>query len=734
MRGWRDKIHKLIKMANSRTEKTAYNELPGLKVAICGAIAGALATLTLLAVAHLVDVIVLRHFYAFLIGYIATVFSSISLVITHTIMGAIAAYVHYRAEELMNSGQWLAFACFLPLFASTGVFIGDRLVQVAFTAESAITSLLRTALSVLVTLAMTWLFWTPWMAFYRIWLDRYVQRQRALKQEPEATASIVHEDNDSMESSRSYMRVRRQIALIRKHRRDGLSNDDAVRFGLFKDVSGEFVDSADGKWSPQTSRRSAVRRIGLASAVVLAAVLLAGSLYGRFVPGGLKGVLGVQSSTTDGPAIRVLVKSADVSTGHISDLIDQALDTVQKEARVDVANIDRFSMFAVRAIMADGESGIIIGTREELRDMANLGMLVDLNPMIERDQVDLAEFVDPCIEELSNGDTVFGLPLSTSPLLLYINTKALSHTDLSPTVPPVLWSDLMTYAKSLTWFTASGGTQVVTQLGFAASDGLWRAWLQLASDTALNATSEIPADLQPTAALSDASEPSDPDLLSSIPGEWRLLVDVASGLGATALPDDLGRYRNPYYERQHNPASLFAQGHLAMVVSDYRLHRTLRDSSPDFEYAVADLPAPDWAASGTSVSSGLGIGILVPHSDQSPEMQSVIEVSWEIIKTLATDESVQTGVAQYSGLLPGLKSLYPDSQAGQLGHRTLFSGASEIDRKFCTAQLTASPATATNLSLTSLTRLYSLLDRLIKRAESFSYVLEQIATTLTAQQ
>lgn len=737
LRSLRETIHKLIKIASSRVEKTAYDELPGSNIAVSGAVAGALATLTLLAVAHLADVVVLRHFYAFLIGYIATVFSSVSLVMIHTIIGAIAAYVHFRAEELMNSGQWLAFACFLPLFASTGVFIGDRLVQVVLAAESAFTPLLKTALSVLATLAMTWLFWVPWMAFYRIWLNRYVQQRRASQHRPETDASMTRENSDSMESSRSYMRVRRQIALIRKHRRDGIPQDEAARFDLFKDVSGELSDLPEGRQVTHAVRQSPLRRIGFISAAVLAGIVIFGSLYGRFVPGGLRGVFGIQGNATDGPVIRVLVKSADVSTGYIYDLANQALGQVQQDARVDVANINRFSMFAVRAMVASGESGIIVGTREELRDMATHGLLVDLTPMIERDQVDLTVFVDCCIEELTYNGDVFALPLSTSPLLLYINTKALSHTDVSPHVPPVLWSDLMAYAKSLTWFRKSGGVQVVSQLGFTVSDGLWRAWLQMASDvTRHKADGRIASALHMDGLLPNAFEQaggSDPDVLSLIPDEWKLLVDVASGLGATTFPDDLGRYRNPFYERQHDPAFLFANGDVAMVVSDYRLHRALRDSSLDLEYAVADLPAPDWAMSGTSISNGLGIGMLLSRPDTSPEVQNMIETSWEVIKTLATDESMQASIASHSGLLPGLKSLYPDWSAGLPKARALLTDRDEIDLKFHAAQLSASPATAAHLSSTSLARIYSLLDRLAKGAEPISYVLEQVAATLAVQ-
>lgn len=720
MKGLRERVQALIRIASSSVEKRAYAELPSLTIALSGAVAAALTTLTLLAVAHLVDVIVLRHFYAFLIGYIATVFSSIGLILAHTFIGAVTAYVDLKAEELLDSGHWLAFACFLPLFAPTGTFMGERLARLAFRSGSPPASVLGIVLSIVITLAMTWLFWVPWMGFYRIWLNRSLARRHASK-ELKTTVTRQLTNDDALEASRSYMRVRRQIALIRKHRAEGLSDEEAKRLGLFEDLSGGPERSVRDRRATDFRRSSRAGRIGLVSAAVLLTILLTVAVYGILFPESFKGALSRKGAGADAQVIRVLVKAEKVNPAYVADLVDTALTIAGGNARIDMVDINRFSTFAVQAIIADGRSGIVIGTRQELRDMANIGILVDLTPMIERDLVDLTKFVDPCIEELSRDGSVFGLPLSTSPLLLYINTQALSHTNLNPHVPPVLWSDLLSYAKSLTWFTNSGGTQVVSQLGFAPSSRLWHAWLQLASKMPVNVSG------------SGFQELPGADISASVPHSWRLLVDVASGLRATALPDDLGRHRNPFYEQPYDPAMLFAQGHLAMVVSDCRLHRILSGSSSDLEYAVADLPAPDWSVSGTSVSDGLGVGILLPRADLASETQPAIEISWDIIKTLATDESLQASMAQHSGLLPGLKSLYTDSPMNAPAPRTLSVGKDEIDRKFSVAQLTASPAVTDELSSASLNRLYALLDRLTQGAESVSSVLEQIAATLAVK-
>ena len=80
-------------------ERSAFVELPARPIVASGAIAGILAALTLLAVAHLGDVFVLRHYHAFVIGYVYTVFSSVGLLVLNAIMGAVAAYFYLRAEE-----------------------------------------------------------------------------------------------------------------------------------------------------------------------------------------------------------------------------------------------------------------------------------------------------------------------------------------------------------------------------------------------------------------------------------------------------------------------------------------------------------------------------------------------------------------------------------------------------------------------------------------------------------
>ncbi|NLU42980.1 MAG: hypothetical protein GXX08_12360, partial [Firmicutes bacterium] len=73
MKTLREKAHGLLKTIGSPVERTAFDELPTRLIVTSGAMAGLLAALTLLAVAHLGDVFILRHYYAFIIGYIYTV-------------------------------------------------------------------------------------------------------------------------------------------------------------------------------------------------------------------------------------------------------------------------------------------------------------------------------------------------------------------------------------------------------------------------------------------------------------------------------------------------------------------------------------------------------------------------------------------------------------------------------------------------------------------------------------
>lgn len=816
----KQKTQALIKLIGSRVEETAYNELPTHVIALCGAAAGALATLVLLAVAHLGDVIVLRHYYAFIIGYVATVFSAVSLIAVHTVIGAIAAYVHLRAEEYFNFGQWLASACFLPLFAPTGTYIADRLTEIAWTGESPLTSLLRALIAIVATLALTWLFWIPWLSLYRIWLARRIGLQRSISDDPE-TLSQGHpqggalsrsqsgeldrwrsgwqsgdqdsaqsrlrgsrqdgaQSSSSLEASRSYMRTRRQIALMRKYKAGEIDDAQLLGADLFDELSWHVgarasSDELDGTGSSARKKRWA-KWLPTIRLVAIAVVLIGGVLYNSLLPDGIRGVSVREGSARSGEPVRVIMKSPSLGTEFIRALANEALGGTENDGWVDVLDISQFSMFALQTVMSDGRSGVVISTRQDLMEMDRLGMLVDLKPFAQRDQLDLLAFVDPCIAELSSGHRLFGLPLSTSPLLLFINTEALSRTDLVPRVPPVLWSDLLDYAKALTWFTDSGGAPVVSQLGFATSSSLWHAWLQLAlaSDSALAGSGSAPSLSGPVLSSSNpalsasrlvlpssdlalpSSDPrvsgsglalSDSDLTLSasdtesgnpVPSAWRLLVDVASGLRATSLLDNGAESRNPFYERPYDPAALFASGQLAMVIGDYSLHTALSSRYPDVQYGVADIPAPDWAVSGVSISNGLGIGILRPNTGTSSDSAALVEASWQVVKAIAGSADMQARVAERSGMLPGLKSLYSLPSYSLPGgyqqqRRSLHVGNEEIEAIFYASQLAATPATYIDLPSSSLVRLCRLLDRLTQGAESVPDVMEQIAVTLSGQ-
>jgi ABC-type glycerol-3-phosphate transport system substrate-binding protein len=759
----REKMLRLLKTIGSPVERSAFVELPARPIVASGAIAGILAALTLLAVAHLGDVFVLRHYHAFVIGYVYTVFSSVGLLVLNAIMGAVAAYVYLRAEEYLGSGKWLAVACFFPLFASTGTFVAERLTDAAGLGMSSLAPVLRVVLTLGVTLAMTWLFWFPWRSFFRLWLTLYAGRQRSALHDDDIQTPADTPHSDPLESSRSYMRVRREIALIRKHRSGELDANGLGQLKLPDDLLRQPSSPAGTRVHLESKRKVApLRRVAWFAGAALAAGAVIAMLSSPVpVPDVLRRAVGQDGAPGSGHTVRIWVKAAGLNSELIEQLANEALSSSGSDTTVDAVDIDRFSILAVRTIMFDGMPDIVISTRQDLREMADQGMLKDLAPLIERDSVDLDAFVDSCVAELSLGDTVFGLPLSTSPLLLYINTRLMGYTGLSPDAPPVLWTDLLEYSKALTWFTDLNGTPVVSQLGFAPTDGLWHTWLQLASASLPSAPGSLQhaAGSLPSAIGSPPSATSSPPLAGSpasasggaghagpaalitqnvpdgtaIPHEWKLLVDIASSLRATALPDDnAADHRNPFYERQHSPEALFASGRLAMVISDHRLHKALSMHYPDIEYAAADLPVPDWRTSGTSLSEGYGMGVLEPGSGQSKETTSHADASWQAVKAIATDPRIQSQIAEDSGLLPGLVSLFDVPTERRERARGLARGDEEIERKFGDAQLKAEPFAPAALPSSSLSRIYRMLDRLVQGNESVSYVLEQIEAAIAS--
>lgn len=78
--------------------------------------------------------------------------------------------------------------------------------------------------------------------------------------------------------------------------------------------------------------------------------------------------------------------------------------------------------------------------------LANSGALVPLNSFIEASGVDMADFYPALMNVNTYGDQIYGLPVSTNNLELFINQDLFAAAGLDPNTPPATWDELADYA------------------------------------------------------------------------------------------------------------------------------------------------------------------------------------------------------------------------------------------------------------------------------------------------
>ena len=86
---------------------------------------------------------------------------------------------------------------------------------------------------------------------------------------------------------------------------------------------------------------------------------------------------------------------------------------------------------------------------ESLR-RAEAGVLVDLNPYIERDNFDMGQFYDWTEEIGTYNDHWYGIPFSGGGRFLVYNKDMFKEADLDPEQPPKTLDELAEYADKLT--------------------------------------------------------------------------------------------------------------------------------------------------------------------------------------------------------------------------------------------------------------------------------------------
>ncbi len=227
--------------------------------------------------------------------------------------------------------------------------------------------------------------------------------------------------------------------------------------------------------------------------------------------------------------------------------------------------------------------------------LANSGAVLPLNDLITASGLEVADFYPALMDVNTYGDQIFGLPVSTNNLELFINNDLFKAAGLDPAAPPTTWDELKEAATTCA-DAEKGivGMELYTQPG----EGLtwqFQVYLWQAGGDFLN------EDNTAAAFNSDGGKKA--------LQYWLDLIDS----GAYTLGD----------------WGLFGQGQACMVMDGSWMVGGFAESAP-FEWTVAKMPYP---ADGEPATNMGGEHIFIMAKDEAKQ-----QAAWDFINWFTSPE------------------------------------------------------------------------------------------------
>jgi multiple sugar transport system substrate-binding protein len=240
--------------------------------------------------------------------------------------------------------------------------------------------------------------------------------------------------------------------------------------------------------------------------------------------------------------------------------------------------------------------------------LANSGALVPLNSFIEASGLDLADFYPALLAVNTYGEQIYGLPVSTNNLELFINQDLFEAAGLDPNTPPSTWTELADYAtRCANPEQGVVGMELFTQPGegltWQFQVYLWQAGGEFLTE-----------DLSQAAFNSDAGRRA----LQF----WLDLIDS----GAYTISD----------------WGLFGQGKACMVMDGSWMVGIWAETAP-FKWTTARMPYPEDGQPATNMG---GEHIFIMAKDEAKQ-----QAAWDFINWFTSTE-IQLEWDQATGFMP----------------------------------------------------------------------------------
>lgn len=292
------------------------------------------------------------------------------------------------------------------------------------------------------------------------------------------------------------------------------------------------------------------------------------------------------------------------------------------DIKVDLQYIEGYGA-QVLVRIAGGSPPDVFWVGNNAPSLASQGFLYDLTGFIERDQVDLGEYIPSLVEAYTYNGRVYGLPNDSAPHIFYYNRGLLELAGIDPGTLDLTWSSLVDVGKKLTIQRADGE---VEQWGFSPLYGTdWvMSWVWQNEGSLLNTAMTEPAVNTPE--FAEAVE-----YLYNLKYEYQIAPPIA--IANSVAP----------HER-------FAQQNVAILQQGAWLASTaLRDV--DFDWGM--LLPPKGKTRATGISYG---GFSMPYNTEHPEE------AWRLLKFITGEEGQKFLIRQGYAALAAHRTAIQDQE------------------------------------------------------------------------
>lgn len=151
----------------------------------------------------------------------------------------------------------------------------------------------------------------------------------------------------------------------------------------------------------------------------------------------------------------------------------EGFNTSQDKIHITYMAQDTMEQKLLTAIASDEVPDIVLWDRFNTSVYAPKGALTALDDFVAKDSVDMGQFYEPAVDELTSGGKLYGIPLTVDTRVIFYNKDMLAGAGIDP-ASITDWDSLEQAAVKLTKWNGS----TLEQAGFSLKDvGLFNNWI-----------------------------------------------------------------------------------------------------------------------------------------------------------------------------------------------------------------------------------------------------------------